>query len=325
MKTFLIISLTLLVISCTPKVRVLVQYPPPIDVPKNTTIELHTFQVSGNYKTSDLTKQLGRLFSTTSVDYNSYFQEQLQAELNQVEHIKIQQFNADLYADGSLVYTTETMLNTHKRTRKIKKMEKVEETVKRFGKDTVIVKDVEKTYKEKYNVYESVRTLNISGTIRFYKSNGDLLHAAKVSERIRRSSESESKKDALSKTPEPERMILDGISKCASSVKRQFFPISTYHTFNFKEGESEEVNDAITFARKNKWEEAFTIWQMFVNSAELSDKIASIYNLAIYYEYKLQFGAALEYYKRANSVSSSSIATMDIKRIKNRMKMQERL
>lgn len=114
-------------------------------------------------------------------------------------------------------------------------------------------------------------------------------------------------------------IIDDQIEEIANNVLRKIAPYVTRENLSFASGSSSFIKEGNVLAEKGKWQEAAGLWMRALQSDNRSDRIASLYNLAIYDEYQGKFDEALKKLEQIYADTSDAKYKRAITRIKNRI------
>jgi len=193
------------------------------------------------------------------------------------------------------------------------------------------------TYKEKkvekkrYRIYRQVdikftyKIVNITtGSIIASKTNSASTGRSKSS---KYSSTGKNEKEAMKNIPPWRPIVDDMVDKVLNQTLWQVAPHYVTESREIEEGDSDQMDIAVEYAKRNLWEDAREVWQMVVDdpSAEKDDRVGATYNLGLYYELNGNLDQAEDNFDQAFKMSGDSKYLDSRARIQRRRKELERL
>jgi curli biogenesis system outer membrane secretion channel CsgG len=206
-----------------------------------------------------------------------------------------------------------------------------------MGSGTYSVKDHGKweTYKEKkvekkryritreVNVKITFKIVNVTtGTIVVSKTN-----SASTGKNRKFSSTGADENEAIKAVPDWRPIVDEMVNRVLSMTMNQIAPHYVTESRKIEEGESDQMEAAVEYVKRDLWDDALEIWQMVVDNsrAEPEDRIAATYNIGLYYELIGQLDMAEEYFDKAFKMSGNDDYLDSKARIKRRRQELERL
>jgi len=207
-----------------------------------------------------------------------------------------------------------------------------------MGSGTYSVQDRGKweTYKEKkvekkrYRVYRQVDTqitfkiVNIT-TGKIIASQTNRASTGKTNNRY--SGTGKDEQEAFKNAPDW-RQIVDGqVEQILNRTIQQIAPHYVMERREIEEGESDQMEAAVEYAKRDLWDDAKEVWEMVIAdpSAEKEDRVAATHNIGLYYELNGLLDVAEEYFDKAFKMSGDSKYLDARARVDRRRKELERL
>jgi curli biogenesis system outer membrane secretion channel CsgG len=193
------------------------------------------------------------------------------------------------------------------------------------------------TYKEKkvekkrYRIFRQVdvkftyKIVNITtGTIVASKTNSASTGRNKSA---KYSSTGKNEKEAMNNIPAWRPIVDDMVDKVLNQTLWQVAPHYVTESREIEEGDSEQMEIAVEYAKRNLWEDAREVWDMVAadQSAEKEDRVGATYNLGLYYELTGDLDVAERLFDKAFKMSGDSKYLDSRARIERRRKELERL
>lgn len=208
-----------------------------------------------------------------------------------------------------------------------------------MGSGTYNVQDRGKweTYKEKkvekkrYRISRQVdvkftyKIVNITtGSIVVSKTNSASTGRSKSS---KYSGVGKNEKAAIKNVPDWRPIVDELVEKVLNQTLWQVAPHYVTESREIEEGDSDQMEAAVEYAKRDLWEDAREIWDMVAQdpSADKDDRVAATYNIGLYYEISGYLDEAEDYYDKAFKMSGDSKYLDSRARIQKRRKELERL
>ena len=191
------------------------------------------------------------------------------------------------------------------------------------------------TYKEKkvekkrYRIYRQVdvqftyKIVNITtGTIIASKTN-----STGTGKNSRYSSTGKNENEALKNIPDWRPIVDNLVDKLLNQTIWQIAPHYVTEKREIEEGESDQMEAAVEYAKRDLWEDAREVWDMVAQdpSADKEDRIAATYNLGLYHELSGDLDEAEDFFDKAFKMSGDSKYLDSRARITRRRQELERL
>ena len=206
-----------------------------------------------------------------------------------------------------------------------------------MGSGSYSIKDNGKweTYKEKkvekkrYRIYRGVtvsinfKIVNVTtGTIVAAKTN-----TASNGNNKKYSSTGATEEEAIKSVPDWRPIVDELVNRVLAMTINQIAPHYVTESRSIEEGESDQMEAAVEYVKRNLWDDALEIWQMVLEnpSSEHEDKVAATYNIGLYYELIGQLDMAEEYFDKAFKMSGNDDYLDSKARIDRRRRELERL
>ncbi len=207
-----------------------------------------------------------------------------------------------------------------------------------MGSGTYSVQDRGKweTYKEKkvekkrYRIYRQVdsqltfKIVNITtGTIIASKTN----RASTGKTNKRYSGTGKDEKEAFKNIPDWHPIVDGQVEQILNRTIKQIAPHYVMERRAIEEGDSDQMEAAVEYAKRDLWDDAKEVWEMVSAdpSSEKEDRVAATYNIGLYYELNGLLDVAEEYYDKAFKMSGDSKYLDARARVDRRRKELERL
>jgi len=193
------------------------------------------------------------------------------------------------------------------------------------------------TYKEKkvekkrYRISRQVdlkftyKIVNITtGTIIASKTNSASTGRSKSS---KYSSTGKNEKEAMKNIPDWRPIVDDMVDRVLNQTLWQVAPHYVTESREIEEGDSEQMEIAVEYAKRNLWEDAKEVWDMVAvdPSAEKEDRVGATYNLGLYYELTGDLDTAEDLFDKAFKMSGDSKYLDSRARIERRREELQRL
>jgi len=193
------------------------------------------------------------------------------------------------------------------------------------------------TYKEKkvekkrYRISRQVdvkftyKIVNITtGSIVASKTNSASTGRSKSS---KYSSTGKSENEAMKNIPDWRPIVDDMVDKVLNQTLWQVAPHYVTESREIEEGDSDQMEVAVEYAKRNLWEDAKEVWEMVLEdpTADKEDRVGATYNLGLYYELTGNLDTAEDYFDKAFKMSGDSKYLDSRARIERRRKELERL
>jgi len=168
--------------------------------------------------------------------------------------------------------------------------------------------DVEK---ERYAIY---RLVNANVTFRVIDVNNGSIIASKTNSasnyayKKRYMASGKDAEEAAKGLPDWNPIVNGVVSSLTDQIVMQIAPHTIVEKREIEEGESDKMETAMEYARRDLWDEAKTIWENVLKTkkSDKEDKIAATYNLGLYYEVFGFLDDAENYYQAAFKLSKDS-------------------
>lgn len=202
-----------------------------------------------------------------------------------------------------------------------------------MGSGTYNVQDRGKweTYKEKKvekKRYRISRQVDVKFTYKIVNITTGTIVASKTnSSSASKSSTGKNEKEAMKNVP-AWRPIVDGaVDKVLNQTLWQVAPHYVTERRELEEGDSEQMEIAVEYAKRNLWEDAREVWDMVAadQSADKDDRVGATYNLGLYYELTGDLDYAEDLFDKAFKMSGDSKYLDSRARIERRRKELQRL
>jgi curli biogenesis system outer membrane secretion channel CsgG len=168
--------------------------------------------------------------------------------------------------------------------------------------------DVEK---ERYAIY---RLVNANMTFRIIDVNTGSIIASKTNSASNQSykkrymATGNNEEEAAKGLPDWNPIVTDVVGSLTDQIVMQIAPHTIVEKREIEEGESNKMETALEYAKRDLWDEAKVIWENVLKTkkSEKEDKIAATYNLGLYYEVFGFLDDAENYYQAAYKLSKDS-------------------
>lgn len=185
------------------------------------------------------------------------------------------------------------------------KWEKYKEKVKNSEGKKVEVE------KKRYNIY---RIVDVSLTFRIIDATTGTIIASKTNRasnngsKRRYMSSGENEEASARGLPDWKPIVDNLVDQLLDQAVRQIAPHTVVERREIEEGDSDRMETALEYAKRDLWDEAKAIWQDVTNNmkSEKDDKIAATYNLGVYFEVFGFLDDAENYYQKAFELSNDS-------------------
>jgi len=314
-----IIAIILFISACGTSVKYKIEHPPEIVMGKINTLKLNKFEVNGNL---DLVYQQKHEIisdilnfaesriseSTGNKAIKQYVFSNLLNELanNKFYDITENPTNYEAVIKGDITYSVDD--DYQKNEKKVKEKDK-------DGNTKTVTK----------HTYTLKREADVTVNIRVNDQSGKVIGASKVTKSTSAQVTESSLKKALENIENWENLVNDALDKTFTPLSHKLIPYYTYEHLSLKTGHSKKIKAANKKAQKGKWEKALKVWNEKKENGNEKEKIASQYNIAIYYEIHDELDKAISVFKRLNELTNSSDYDDDIERVKNRKKEEKLL
>jgi curli biogenesis system outer membrane secretion channel CsgG len=193
------------------------------------------------------------------------------------------------------------------------------------------------TYKEKKvekKRYRISRQVDLKFTYKIVNITTGSIVASKTnsastgrSKSAKYSSTGNTEKEAMKNIPNWRPIVDDMVDKVLNQTLWQVAPHYVTESRKIEEGDSDQMEAAVEYAKRNLWEDAREVWEMVVQdpSADKDDRVGATYNLGLYYELTGNLDTAEEYFDKAFKMSGDSKYLDSRARIERRRKELERL
>lgn len=308
-----VLSITLLILGgCGGTVKYKIEHPPEICMGKVQNIKINKFSVSGNLDLDQKnnSKIIGEIvnFAKSTITQevgnkeikNYYYSNMMNKFANNHFYNVIE--NSENYGaeiSGSIFYSVQDNYSVSKNNEKKKTKD---------GKKITVTQ----------KIYTLQRETDVTVNIRAIDRAGNVLGASQVEANSSDLVTENSLKSAIDNIECWESLAQDALDNTMTSVYRKLIPYYTYEHLKLEKGDSKKIKGAIQKAKKGKWKAALKVWNSKKNSENEKDKIASLYNIAIYNEVYGQLENATEIFKNLNKLTNSSKYNKDIRRIDKR-------
>lgn len=206
-----------------------------------------------------------------------------------------------------------------------------------MGSGTYSIKDNGswETYKEKkvekkrYRIYRGVtvqinfKIVNVTtGTIVASRTN-----SVSNGKNKKYSSTGKNEREAIKSVPDWRPIVDELVNRVLSMTINQIAPHYVTESRKIEEGESDQMEAAVEYVKRDLWDDAVEIWEMVLQnpSADQEDKVAATYNIGLYYELIGQLDLAEEYFDRVFKMSGNDDYLDSKARIDRRRKELKRL
>ncbi len=206
-----------------------------------------------------------------------------------------------------------------------------------MGSGTYSIKDngnwetykVKKEEKKRYRIYRGVtvkinfKIVNVTtGTIVVSKTN-----SVTNGKNKKYSSTGANEKAAIKSVPDWRPIVDELVNRVLSTTINQIAPHYVTESRKIEEGESDQMEAAVEYIKRNLWDDAFEIWEMVLQNplAEQEDRVAATYNIGLYYEIIGQLDLAEEHFDKAFKMSGNDDYLDAKARVNRRRKELERL
>jgi tetratricopeptide (TPR) repeat protein len=141
------------------------------------------------------------------------------------------------------------------------------------------------------------------------------------------SSTGANEKAAIKAVPDWRPIVDELVNRVLSTTINQIAPHYVTESRKIEEGESDQMEAAVEYVKRNLWDDAYEIWEMVLQnpSAEQEDRVAATYNIGLYYELVGQLDMAEEYFDKAFKMSGNDDYLDSKARVNRRRKELERL
>jgi len=186
-----------------------------------------------------------------------------------------------------------------------------------------------KVEKKRYRIYRQVdvqftyKIVNITtGTIIASKTN-----STSTGRNSKYSSTGKDENEALKNVPDWRPIVDTMVDKVLNQTLMQIAPHYVTESRAIEEGDSDQMEAAVEYAKRNLWEDAREVWDMVEQdpSSEKEDRIAATYNLGLYHELSGNLDEAEDYFDKAFKMSGDSKYLDSRARIQRRRQELERL
>ena len=193
------------------------------------------------------------------------------------------------------------------------------------------------TYKEKkiekkrYRISRQVdvkftyKIVNIeTGTIVASKTNSASTGRSKSA---KYSGTGKDEKEAMKNIPDWRPIVDDMVNKVLNQTLWQVAPHYVTERREIEEGDSDQMEIAVEYAKRNLWEDAREVWDMVAAdaSADKDDRVGATYNLGLYYELTGDLDTAEHLFDKAFKMSGDDKYLDSRARIERRRKELKRL
>lgn len=186
--------------------------------------------------------------------------------------------------------------------------ETYKEKVKKDGKKV----EVEK---ERYKIE---RRVNVQITFRIIDINSGSVIASKTNKSANYSdswrgidskytSTGDDEESAAKGLPDWKPIVNELVDKLLQTTVQQIAPHTVTEKREIESGDSNKMERALEYAKRDMWDEARQIWEEVLNKkADKEDKIAATYNMGLYFEIFGDLDRAEELYEKAFKLSDDS-------------------
>jgi len=131
----------------------------------------------------------------------------------------------------------------------------------------------------------------------------------------------------MKNVPDWRPIVDEMVNKVLNQTLRQVAPHYVTESREIEEGDSDQMEMAVEYAKRDLWEDAREVWVMVVEdpSSEKDDRVGATYNLGLYYELGGNLDEAENYFDKAFKMSGDSKYLDSRARIQRRRKELERL
>jgi len=202
-----------------------------------------------------------------------------------------------------------------------------------MGSGTYNVQDRGKweTYKEKKvekKRYRISRQVNVKFTYKIVNiTTGTIIASKTNSASAGKNSTGKNEKEAMKNIPDWRPIVDSAVDKVLNQTLWQVAPHYVTESRELEEGDSDQMEIAVEYAKRNLWEDAREVWEMVLEdpSAEKEDRVGATYNLGLYYELTGNLDQAEDNFDQAFKMSGDSKYLDSRARIERRRKELERL
>lgn len=313
-----IITILLLVSACGTSVKYKIEHPPKIVMGKINTVKLNKFQVNGNL---DLVYQQHQKILSDLLNFaesrisesagNKAIKQYMFSNFlhklanNKFYNITENAYNYEAVIKGDISYSVDDDYNKNKK--KVKKKDK-------DGKTKTVT-----TYSY-YIQREAAVTINM----RVNDKSGKVLGAARVTASAEDQITENSLEAALDNIETWESLVNQALNKTLTPLSHKLIPYYTYEHLSLKTGHSKRIKSANKKAKKGKWHTALKVWKQKKENGKKEERVASLYNIAIYYEVHDDLDKSISLFRKLNRLTSSTDFDDDIGRI-NKRKQEKKL
>jgi tetratricopeptide (TPR) repeat protein len=148
-----------------------------------------------------------------------------------------------------------------------------------------------------------------------------------ISKSAKYSSTGKNENEAMKNIPDWRPIVDDMVDKVLNQTVWQVAPHYVTESRELEEGDSEQMEIAVEYAKRSLWEDAREVWDMVVAdpSAEKEDRVGATYNLGLYYELTGDLDQAESLFDKAFKMSGDSKYLDSRARIQRRRQELERL
>lgn len=207
-----------------------------------------------------------------------------------------------------------------------------------MGSGTYNVQDFGKweTYKEKKvekKRYRITRRVNVEITFKIVNITTGTIIASKTNSAStgknnrKYSSTGKDEYEAMKNVPDWRPIVDETVNSILNRTVSQIAPHYVMERREIEEGDSDQMEAAVEYAKRDLWEDAKEIWEMVIAdpSAEKEDRVAATYNLGLYYELQGFLDDAESYFDKAFKMSGDDKFLDARVRIDRRRKELQRL
>jgi len=311
--------LIFLLTACSTTVKYKIEHPSKIPMGKVQTVKLNKFEVNGTldliYQQDD--KIVDQIFNfaetkiTQSSGNKAIKQYMFSNLLNKIANNQLYDVteNPNVYdavIKGDIHYSVQ---DDHTKNKK---------EVKEKGGDG-------KTKTVTKYTYTLSRIANVTVNIRVNDNNGNIIGTSSVNKSTTEQITENSLELAQENIENWQLIVNNTLNKTLTPIKHMVLPYHTFEQLSLKTGHSKLIKSANKKAKKGNWQKALEVWNSKKESGNKEDRIASLYNIAVYHEVHDDLDESISIFEKLNLLSNSDKFNKDIERVKQRKKEEKQL
>jgi hypothetical protein len=188
-----------------------------------------------------------------------------------------------------------------------------------------VTESEQKTGSVTIKTYTLARTANATVVFHVTDKSGKVLGSSKVSADLQRSWNGASEAEVRGQAGGTTGVVLEVLADTHDKVLQKIAPYYVTEQRTLRQRWSDQIKNGNKAAEQGNWQEAVQNWNAALSSGKQQDRVAAMYNLAVYDEVTGKLDDALKKYEEIYSLTKDSDDAKEVDRIKVRINEESAL